>query len=106
MDISFLEKQNFIELKELVDELSEEFNNMNTKNKTKKELVNMIYLFFKDYEKTDKKFKKTRIENKDTSSSISSSNKKYTTLCGTEVNDISYSDTIPIKITTNSVNSY
>jgi tRNA A-37 threonylcarbamoyl transferase component Bud32 len=83
MNISFLEKQNFIELKELVDELSEEFNNMNTKNKTKKELVNMIYLFFKDYEKTDKKFKKSRIENKDTSSSLSSSSsstKKYTIL--------------------------
>jgi tRNA A-37 threonylcarbamoyl transferase component Bud32 len=80
MDISFLEKQNFIELKELVDELSEEFNNMNTKNKTKKELVNMIYLFFKDYEKTDKKFKKSRIENKDTSLSSSLSTKKYTTL--------------------------
>jgi hypothetical protein len=33
-------------------------------------------------------------------------NKKYTTLCGDEINNISYSDTIPIKITTNSVNSY
>ncbi len=33
-------------------------------------------------------------------------NKKYVTLCGAEVNDVAYSDTIPIKITTNSVNSY
>jgi len=33
-------------------------------------------------------------------------NKKYVTICGTEVNDVAYSDTIPIKITTNSVNSY
>jgi hypothetical protein len=33
-------------------------------------------------------------------------NKKYATICGTEVNDVAYSDTIPIKITSNSVNSY
>lgn len=33
-------------------------------------------------------------------------NKKYTTICGVDISNVSYSDTIPIKITTNSINSY
>lgn len=33
-------------------------------------------------------------------------NKKYTTICGSEMNSVAYSEAIPIKIITNSINSY
>lgn len=75
MDIDFLFKQNFIELKDLAEEIEIEY-----KNKTKKELVNLIYLFFKDYEKINKKYKLTQKPHNSTKKKETTDSKKYKTI--------------------------
>ena len=54
MDYSFFEKQNYLHLKELADELEiKEYKN-------KKDLISLIILFYNKYEKIDDKYKLPR----------------------------------------------
>ena len=55
MDYSFFEKQNYLHLKELADELE-----IKKDYKNKKELISLIILFYNNYEKTDDKYKLPR----------------------------------------------
>lgn len=55
MDYSFFEKQNYLHLKELADELE-----IKKDYKNKKDLISLIILFYNNYEKTDDKYKLPR----------------------------------------------
>lgn len=56
MDYSFFEKQNYLHLKELADDLEiKEYKN-------KKDLIHLIISFYNNYEKIDEKYKKNKEE--------------------------------------------
>ena len=71
MDYSFFEKQNYLQLKELVEELE-----IKEEYKTKKELISLIIIFFKNYENIDGKYKISKTNINSEESHLTESNHK------------------------------